>query len=311
MSTTVTYKGTTLGTVSNETRTLDTAGWYLDADIALTDVTGSAAISVVDTTDSHGGTIRTITAVDISDTTAVAGDVSAGKYFYTANGTKTAGTATSTWSWMGNHPTLVKDYTPIKVYLKDTGYATWTPSTTAAQITTAEDLETYTSADFNNYEYMALIKVHTHFNYINGPGNGEVSDYYYCQTVNVAGFPTTLNTLTNDTISGTRSTSAGTYEGLFYTNGATAYTTAVCGVRVYSVSLPASGILGSSGTITLRTPGMAAACLGSVFTTSAAAAVDQDTSFIEIKAQLWQVDRKTAPFGGTVDEVRDMLLNGF
>ncbi len=54
---------------------------------------GTAAISVVDTTDSHGGTVRTITALDISDTTAVAADVAQGKYFYTAQGVKTAGTA--------------------------------------------------------------------------------------------------------------------------------------------------------------------------------------------------------------------------
>lgn len=54
---------------------------------------GTGAISVVDTTDSHGGTIREITAIDISDTTAVASVVQQGYYFYTADGQKTAGTA--------------------------------------------------------------------------------------------------------------------------------------------------------------------------------------------------------------------------
>lgn len=94
MSTTIEYKGSTLTTVSNETKTLETAGTWLEDDITITDVSGgSEAISVVDTLDSHGGTVRTITALDISDTTAVASDVASGKYFYTASGIKTEGSA--------------------------------------------------------------------------------------------------------------------------------------------------------------------------------------------------------------------------
>ena len=55
---------------------------------------GTPAISVVDTADSHGGVVRTVTALDISDSTAVAADVLNSKWFYTAQGVKTQGTAT-------------------------------------------------------------------------------------------------------------------------------------------------------------------------------------------------------------------------
>ena len=40
MSTTVTYKGNTIATVDNNTKTLETEGKYLEADVVLTDVSG-------------------------------------------------------------------------------------------------------------------------------------------------------------------------------------------------------------------------------------------------------------------------------
>lgn len=95
MSATVSYKGNTLTTVNNQTRVLNTSGKWLEDDITIVDVTqsggGTPAISVVDTLDAKGGTVRTITALDISDTTATASDVAVGKYFYTSGGIKTAG----------------------------------------------------------------------------------------------------------------------------------------------------------------------------------------------------------------------------
>ena len=67
MSATVTYKGGTLTTAENQTRTLKTAGKYLEGDITITDVTsggGDHVVVVTDTTDVHGGTIREITATE-------------------------------------------------------------------------------------------------------------------------------------------------------------------------------------------------------------------------------------------------------
>lgn len=125
MSSTVTYKGNTLTTVNNQTRVLNTRGTWLEDDITIVDVTSpsvsGSAISVVDTTDSKGGTVRTITSVDISDTTAVASDVAQGKYFYTANGTKTAGTATGGGS-VASWETLYDNSTTISS--GDTNWAT-------------------------------------------------------------------------------------------------------------------------------------------------------------------------------------------
>ena len=102
MSTTVTYKGNTLTTVNNQTHTLTTKGKWMEDDLTLVDVTGSSstlitksiaangtynassdsadgyssvtvnvpnALTVIETTDTSGGTIKNIVGVDISQDT--------------------------------------------------------------------------------------------------------------------------------------------------------------------------------------------------------------------------------------------------
>lgn len=62
MSTTVKYKGNTIATLDNETKTLTTAGTWLEDDIEIVDVSsGSSQSLIVDTPDVNGGTIREIT----------------------------------------------------------------------------------------------------------------------------------------------------------------------------------------------------------------------------------------------------------
>ena len=107
----VVIDGTTLMDISDTTATASDVAlgkyFYTTGGVKTegTAISGDNAISVVDTIDSHGGTIRTITAVDISDTTAIASDVASGKYFYTSNGTKTLGTASGGSSGTGQTAT--------------------------------------------------------------------------------------------------------------------------------------------------------------------------------------------------------------
>ena len=59
MSTTISYKGDTLTTVDNQTKTLETAGTWLEDDLTVTDV--SSNVVIVDSPDAAGGTVREIT----------------------------------------------------------------------------------------------------------------------------------------------------------------------------------------------------------------------------------------------------------
>lgn len=62
MSTTVTYKGSTITTVNNQTRVLNTAGKWLEGDITLTDVSssGGGGMTVTDVSNANGtGTVVT------------------------------------------------------------------------------------------------------------------------------------------------------------------------------------------------------------------------------------------------------------
>lgn len=74
MSTTVTYKGNTIATLNNQMKRLNTAGTWMEADVVITDESsggGSSGIVITDTTDAAGGTVRTITAVEISGTKTI------------------------------------------------------------------------------------------------------------------------------------------------------------------------------------------------------------------------------------------------
>lgn len=70
MSTTVTYKGETLTTVENQTRTLQTAGKYLEGDIILTDETGGGSVETNTVSDLYASAVLYYTDASMHTQTA-------------------------------------------------------------------------------------------------------------------------------------------------------------------------------------------------------------------------------------------------
>ena len=80
-----------------------------------------------------------------------------------ANSTTTLGTSgkwcedditiASSWNYLGANATKISNFSDFSIALKDTGFNTWTPSTTAALILDTATFGTF-SADMANYNYV-------------------------------------------------------------------------------------------------------------------------------------------------------------
>lgn len=121
MATTVTYKGATLTTANNQTKTLKTAGKYMEDDVTITDVSeGGSAIVVTEELDATGGTNYIITAVDLSDDTVSPATLLSG---YTAhNSSGQAITGTYTGGTVNNQNKTVTPTTSQQTITADSGY---------------------------------------------------------------------------------------------------------------------------------------------------------------------------------------------
>jgi len=211
------------------------------------------------------------------------------------------------WSWMGKNPTKVKTSLDEKKYLKDTDFATWTPTTTQTTLAAGTTLDAYT-ADFDSYDYIVLHRFHTHFEYSTSV-NPHVDNYYFEAAYNAIGYASNYSNMTADTINSVTGTATITGYGLDYKNssGANSYASQTYGVYVSGLTTPGT----STTSITPKTSAVYARCGNSHFSTAAAEVVNQNTSYYEQAIEIWRVDRGTSLNGALRKDVHDMWLNGF
>lgn len=158
---TIKYKGQSIATMdATGSKTLQTQGKYCEGDIGVEYVKpsgGTPAIAIVDTPDSHGGVVREITALDISDSTLETADqLAQGITGYNKYGVKLTGTAAGgsiQFSAIRPDAELVQRYSVDRLLVADDG-VTLPEAPTAAKVdlVASQSLPDITT-DLTNYKY--------------------------------------------------------------------------------------------------------------------------------------------------------------
>lgn len=272
-------------------------------------VTGTGSGVVVnDTVDSHGGTIRSITAVTLDGDTVSPKVLKQGFTAHDATGKAIVGTATAAdgvgaYFWQGDNYTFVQNVCDKSWKLSATSYNGWTPSTTATTIIASETLSPVIAIDMENYDYYIKWVWEVPVVYVSGTtkakgymtyAGGEIyQELYRRRTISASGISATATTALCHT-------STAQYLTVYYTSASAATYVASVGYGLYAGATAAtfSSATAATPNLTVKTPAFSARCSSTYFATGKASAVDQDATIITLHGELWRCQR-----GGYLDEV--------
>jgi hypothetical protein len=264
--------------------------------------------------------------VDITPTTAVESDVASGKVFFKADGSMATGTKTDAgvsivttqdthggdiititgaqivpFNPFGEELELIDSYAKSTVLLKDTLYASWTPSTSAKAIQATANLGTK-ALNMNTYEYVLKWIVDANINYASGttlkgaPIRQITALYQYIYRK-----PSNIANVTSKTDNQNYCTTIYTAPLMDYysTSGSRTFAwTGSYGFYGAAQAATFSSSTGTSPTLTIKRPVLNARCSTTYFTTAMAKVVDQDSSSMSYIGYLYRC--KKGSFGRAV-----------
>lgn len=204
-------------------------------------------------------------------------------------------------SWLGADATLVHEITPITVALKDTGFNTWTPSTTAATVVTSQTLsgstQKYVATELlidGGYDYVHVWNMKMPIVY-SGTPTQKALPVFSCGLLIQSIFRRfssyanlLIGNLNNNVTAQTTLASFLRYYGT--TTGTLTYTlSASYGFYYANVAPTISSTTAQSPTITLKTPTMSARCSNTYMSTANAALIDKDNTKLTYTCKVYRV----------------------
>lgn len=222
-------------------------------------------------------------------------------------------TRDSPYDFLGQEPEKVKDLYSQQYVLGNTGYATWTPSTTAAAIVSSSTLSPTYAGDTSQYEYYLRWQFDASIAYASGTTMKYATDREIIELWQViAKRPSSRANIAADSFNGNNCSTYFTagFTSYYDKNGTYTYTwSASYGLYIAATAATFSNSTSDTPTITIKTPAINARCSSTYFSTARAANVDQANSRLALKGELWRVRADTCPSRQMYERVVDIYNN--
>lgn len=203
------------------------------------------------------------------------------------------------YDFLGVAAEKVKDLYTAQYTLKNTGYDTWSPSTTAAAIVSSSTLPDTYAGDMANYEYYLRWKFDADIKY----ASGTTMKYTTVRELEemwqvLAKRPSSRANIEANNFNGNNCSTYFTagFTDYYDKNGSRTYTwSASYGFYLAAAAATFSNSTSDTPTITIKTPAINARCSTTYFSTARAANVDKDNSKVKVMGELWRVKVDSSP----------------
>ena len=227
---------------------------------------------------------------------------------------ESGGSSTSSTSlkYGGGNPVLISSAERVFNLANDTKYNSIVVSSSSQEILSSFNLISGVKLDLLNYDYVIVSKILIDMKY----ASDIPSEYHYIKRrmyvylFNVGKMYYTSNTTKVNGIQSIFNSNG----GMIYNNGTSGekYTSSYVsnGIRVYSNAMPYASQSGDTPNLTVYGNSIYISSNDSYMQSEVFNYIDTENSNITYKAEVYQVDKGTAPYGTAINELIDALNSG-